>query len=45
MACSPRSRDEILEQLRWGLDRFDGFVGINNHMGSKFTADTLLKNS
>lgn len=33
------SRDEILERLRWGLDRFDGFVGINNHMGSKFTAD------
>jgi uncharacterized protein len=37
--CSPRCRDEILEQLRWGLDRFDGFVGINNYMGTKFTAD------
>jgi polysaccharide deacetylase 2 family uncharacterized protein YibQ len=34
-----QSREEILEQLRWGLDRFDGFVGINNHMGSKFTSD------
>jgi uncharacterized protein len=34
-----QSRDEILEQLHWGLARFDGFVGINNHMGSKFTAD------
>jgi len=33
------SRDEIVERLRWGLGRFDGFVGINNHMGSKFTAD------
>ena len=33
------SREEILERLRWGLGRFDGFVGINNHMGSKFTAD------
>jgi len=33
------SRDEILKRLRWGLARFDGFVGINNHMGSKFTAD------
>lgn len=32
--------DEILRRLRRGLDRFDGFVGINNHMGSKFTADT-----
>src|SRR6516164_323499 len=33
------SRDEILERLRWGLGRFDGFVEINNHMGSKFTSD------
>jgi uncharacterized protein len=33
------SRDEILDRLRWGLNRFDGYVGINNHMGSKFTAD------
>jgi uncharacterized protein len=33
------SRDEIIERLRWGLGRFDGFVGINNHMGSKFTSD------
>jgi polysaccharide deacetylase 2 family uncharacterized protein YibQ len=33
------SREEILERLRWGLGRFDAFVGINNHMGSKFTAD------
>jgi polysaccharide deacetylase 2 family uncharacterized protein YibQ len=33
------SRDQIVERLRWGLGRFDGFVGINNHMGSKFTAD------
>ena len=33
------SRDEIIEQLRWGLGRFDGFIGINNHMGSKFTSD------
>ena len=29
------SADEILERLRWDLGRFDGFVGINNHMGSK----------
>jgi uncharacterized protein len=32
-------REQIIERLRWGLGRFDGFVGINNHMGSKFTAD------
>lgn len=30
---------EILERLRWGLERFDGYVGINNHMGSRFTQD------
>ena len=28
-----------LKKLRWGLERFDGYVGINNHMGSRFTAD------
>lgn len=33
------STDEIRARLRWDLSRFDGFVGINNHMGSKFTAD------
>jgi uncharacterized protein len=30
--------DEVLRRLRWNLARFDGFVGINNHMGSRFTA-------
>ncbi|MDH3703942.1 MAG: divergent polysaccharide deacetylase family protein [Alphaproteobacteria bacterium] len=29
---------ELLRRLRWGLDQFDGYVGISNHMGSKFTA-------
>lgn len=33
------SPGEIRRRLAWGLDRFRGFVGINNHMGSKFTAD------
>lgn len=33
-------RDELLRRLRWGLDRFSGYVGINNHMGSRFTSDT-----
>ncbi|HVM80693.1 MAG TPA: divergent polysaccharide deacetylase family protein [Stellaceae bacterium] len=33
------SREEVLTRLRWDLSRFDGFVGINNHMGSRFTAD------
>ncbi len=33
------SREEILDRLRWGLGRFGAYVGINNHMGSRFTAD------
>lgn len=32
-------RDEVLRRLRWDLDRFEGYVGINNHMGSRFTSD------
>jgi len=31
--------EELRRRLDWGLARFDGYVGINNHMGSKFTAD------
>jgi uncharacterized protein len=33
------SQAEILDRLRWGLGRMDGYVGINNHMGSRFTQD------
>ena len=29
---------EITEHLSWGLSRFEAYVGLNNHMGSKFTA-------
>jgi polysaccharide deacetylase 2 family uncharacterized protein YibQ len=32
-------RDEVLRRLDWDLGRFDGYVGINNHMGSRFTGD------
>lgn len=28
---------EVLSRLEWGLERFEGYVGINNHMGSLFT--------
>lgn len=31
---------EILRRLRWDLARFDGYVGVSNHMGSGFTADS-----
>lgn len=30
---------DLRTRLDWALGRFEGFVGINNHMGSKFTAD------
>lgn len=30
---------QTLDRLRWGLSRFTGYVGINNHMGSRFTQD------
>lgn len=28
---------EMAKRLHWGLSRFDGYVGVNNHMGSRFT--------
>ena len=34
------STAQTLERLRWGLAQFDGYVGLNNHMGSKFTQDS-----
>ena len=30
--------DELMRRLDWALTRFVGYVGINNHMGSRFTA-------
>jgi polysaccharide deacetylase 2 family uncharacterized protein YibQ len=29
---------ELRRRLDWGLGRFEGYVGVNNHMGSRFTA-------
>jgi len=31
------SADRLFETLEWNLAQFDGYVGVNNHMGSKFT--------
>ena len=31
---------EIRKSLEWGFNRFEGYVGVNNHMGSRFTRDT-----
>jgi polysaccharide deacetylase 2 family uncharacterized protein YibQ len=30
---------EIRRRVDWGLTRFQGYVGFNNHMGSRFTQD------
>ena len=30
---------ELSSLANWGMDRFEGFVGVNNHMGSRFTED------
>lgn len=34
--------DEIMRRFRWGLSRFDGYVGVSNHMGSRFMARSDL---
>jgi hypothetical protein len=31
--------DALLRDFDWNLSQFDGYVGINNHMGSRFTRD------
>ncbi len=30
---------DFLKALDWNMNRFDGYVGVNNHMGSKLTGD------
>ncbi|MEX0694995.1 MAG: divergent polysaccharide deacetylase family protein [Rhodospirillales bacterium] len=30
---------ELLKSIDWNLQQMTGYVGINNHMGSRFTAD------
>jgi hypothetical protein len=36
---SAMTQDEIARRLGWNLARVPGLVGINNHEGSRFTAD------
>ncbi|GHF28403.1 hypothetical protein GCM10017044_24520 [Kordiimonas sediminis] len=31
---------ELVERINWNLTRFEGFVGVNNHMGSSFTENS-----
>lgn len=30
---------DFIKELEWNLSQFDGFIGVNNHMGSKLTAN------
>ncbi len=32
------SEDELRRRIIWDLEQFKGYVGLNNHMGSRFTA-------
>ena len=32
-------KSELQNLVAWGMDRFNGYIGINNHMGSRFTED------
>jgi polysaccharide deacetylase 2 family uncharacterized protein YibQ len=36
--------EELMTQLLWNLQRFDGYVGVNNHMGSRLTQDLAAMN-
>ncbi len=33
------SDGELRQRIAWNMSRFEGFAGINNHMGSRFTED------
>lgn len=37
--ATSQPKEEVLRRLNWDLGRFEGYVGINNHMGSRFTGD------
>lgn len=36
---------EFAETLRWNFERFDGYVAVNNHMGSRLTQDEAAMKS
>jgi polysaccharide deacetylase 2 family uncharacterized protein YibQ len=33
--------EELQRRMNWAFDRFEGYVGVNNHMGSRFTEDLV----
>ncbi|UUX50349.1 divergent polysaccharide deacetylase family protein [Nisaea acidiphila] len=36
---------DLAKKIDWGLSRFGGYVGVNNHMGSRFTSDRAGMNA
>jgi polysaccharide deacetylase 2 family uncharacterized protein YibQ len=36
------AKEDLLERIHWNLERFDGYVGVNNHMGSLATTDETV---
>ncbi|MEO1015664.1 MAG: divergent polysaccharide deacetylase family protein [Pseudomonadota bacterium] len=32
----------LRQEIAWNLSRFDGYTGVNNHMGSKLTSDAAV---
>ncbi len=36
---SSLSQEEFERRVNWNLSQFDGYVGVNNHMGSELTED------
>lgn len=35
------SSKTLMAELEWNLSRFEGYSGVNNHMGSRFTRDNI----
>ncbi len=38
------SKAELIKEIEWNLSRFNGYVGVNNHMGSRMTQDERAMN-
>lgn len=36
------AHEDLLDRIHWNLERFEGYVGVNNHMGSLATTDTAV---
>lgn len=34
--------EDLIERIHWNLNRFEGYVGVNNHMGSRATTDNAV---